>query len=121
MDVFGRAAQDRFIAAHDDRSLDEVGILDHDFYQLVVRQLSVFELEVAVSLLAFPQQIARAYAELFNQVAKLGGGEPLLVIVDPFELRVVLFEKTYGLSALASGRLLINFDLIFHRLTSSRF
>ena len=43
----------------------------------------------------------------------------MLVIVDPFELRIVLFEKTYGLSALASSRLLINFDLIFHPLTSA--
>ena len=45
----------------------------------------------------------------------------MLVIIDPFEFSVVLFEKTNGFSALASGRLLINFDLIFHPLTSTRF
>lgn len=72
-------------------------------------------------MLALAQQIARAYVELPNQVAKLGGGEPLLIIVDPFELCAAVFEKTDGLSALASRRLLINLDLLFHPLTSAGF
>ena len=121
LDVFGRAAKDSFVSAHDDWPLDEVRVLDHDFYQLVVRHLAVFEIEVAINLLAFPQQVARAYAKFLDQVAKLGGGEPLLIIVDPVEFRVVLFEKTNGFSALASGRLLINFYLIFHPPSSKGF
>jgi hypothetical protein len=86
----------------------------HQADDLVVGQFSPAEVESLVCGLARPQQLARREARLAYDLAQRRLVEAFGVEVDLLELYAALTEQAVGLSALRSGRLLVDDDLVGH-------
>jgi hypothetical protein len=89
-------------------------MLDHETDDLVVGEFALRQTEFFVDSFARAQKLARRDAHLPYKLAQFGFAYRLDVEVDLLEINAALTEQTVGLSALGSGRLLVDGDFVSH-------
>src|SRR4051794_14971796 len=101
----------RAVAALDDRTLHELRVLGHQADELVVGRRVVDEVELGGEGLAGAQHVARPGAGLAQQLAQLGLGQTLDVVLDPIEVDAALLQQLGQLAARRAGAFLVDGQL----------
>jgi hypothetical protein len=104
------------ITTLNNRSLNQVGMLDHQRDDLVVAQFALAKIEFAINRFARAQKLARLDAHLFEQLAQFLFAQRLEVIVNLFEIGATLTEQLVQLATLRSSRFFVNGDFLRHTL-----
>ena len=91
-------------------------MLGHEADDFVVGEFATPEPQLLVDRLARSQELARLDAHLPDQLAQLPLPYRVCDVVDLLVRNPALTEQAVGLATLASGRLLVDGDLVGHKI-----
>lgn len=108
---FDRASEDRSLAADHDGSLYEVGVPDHEFDELLVRQIFAGDM-IAIVWFVLPDGVLRFQSGEAQQLLELCSRERLVEVVDGFKVQSVFSQGTLDLATGASGGFFVDGDFV---------